>query len=34
MTIEICPASFTTLKGDAMGRVDIALGCKTQTIIR
>jgi hypothetical protein len=33
-TIDMCPTSCETLKGDAGGRVDIALGCKTQTIIR
>jgi hypothetical protein len=32
-TIDTCPVSCTTLKGDAAGRVDIALGCQTQTKI-
>jgi len=32
-TIDVCAASCTELKGGTGGRVDIALGCKTQTII-
>jgi hypothetical protein len=33
-TIDVCPVSCADLKGDTGGRVDIALGCKTETIIR
>lgn len=32
-TIDMCPASCNELKGSGADRVDIALGCKTQTII-
>jgi hypothetical protein len=33
-TIGMCPVSCSTLKADTTGRVDIVLGCKTETIIR
>jgi hypothetical protein len=32
-SINVCPNSCTTLKGDAGGRVDIVLGCQTQRIL-
>jgi hypothetical protein len=32
-TIEMCPASCTALKTDAMGEVDVILGCKTESFV-
>jgi len=32
-TISICDTSCAALRGDAAGRVDVLVGCKTETII-